>query len=86
MLERVKLLLKNNAEATNADNKFEFTPLHLFAMNYSGDDLNDIIALLVQHGADINAKNSEGGTPLDVARELGNAVAVSALVEAGAGE
>ncbi len=44
----------------------------------------EIVALLLEHGADINAKSRDGGTPLHAAAFLGRAETVKLLLEKGA--
>jgi ankyrin repeat protein len=44
-----------------------------------------MITALVNAGADLNAKDKDGKTALDYARDEGNSKAVDALVKAGAG-
>lgn len=43
-----------------------------------------MIPLLVSHGADVNARDSDGRHPLHIAAEAGQAAAVLALLMAGA--
>ncbi|KAI0269072.1 ankyrin repeat-containing domain protein, partial [Russula aff. rugulosa BPL654] len=43
---------------------FGFTPLH----QASANGRIEIVRLLIEHGANVEAKNDEGETPLDVAR------------------
>ena len=50
-----------------ARTKDELTPLHIAAgLNASPD----VIAALVGHGADVNAKSESGTTPWSLAQEL----------------
>lgn len=44
----------------------------------------EIVALLLEHGADINARSQDGGTPLHAAAFLGHAETVKLLLEKGA--
>ena len=80
-LEKARLLIKYGADVNrracpNCMNgqhgtfACEFTPL-MFLCEYPGDQSNDMIILLLNNGADINAKNHEGQTALDmVNREI----------------
>ena len=47
-------------------------------------DRESIVSLLVEKGADVNAKNIDGKTPLHKACEYGNEAIVSLLLEKGA--
>lgn len=67
-------------DCTNVNERFAIdsdnTPLHISVIN--GDI--EIVKLLLQRGANINYKNKEGKTPIDIAKELDSNVG-SALVE-----
>ena len=60
--EAVKLLLDAGADV-NAVNEADFTALHGAA--YRG--LNEVIQILVEHGANINARDFRGRTPYRLA-------------------
>jgi ankyrin repeat protein len=63
-LTKVKELLKQDPALVSARDKMGKTPLHLAAEN----DHKDVAEFLLANGADINAKDSNGGfTPLDLA-------------------
>ena len=53
----------------------DLTPLHC-AANYN---LTDLVRLLLEKGADVNAVNKDGKTPLDLAEENGNKEVVDIL-------
>ncbi|KAJ1554111.1 hypothetical protein HK405_005973, partial [Cladochytrium tenue] len=57
-----------------ADNRQLSTPLHLALRNGQGD----VVRFLLGHGADPNARDAAGLTPLDVARAEGRAEEVAA--------
>ena len=76
-----RLLLKHNADVNIQDNG-GCTPLHLSALNSS---YSEIIDLLVKYGVqNINIRDAEGLTPLQMAVRHGNAQAVKRLVDLGA--
>ena len=73
--EAIELLILNGAninitiyKETDYDNREEDTPLHR-AIKLGKNHLSE---LLVTRGANINAKNNSGVTPLDIARTSGN--------------
>ena len=79
----IGLLLEHKADV-NIQNKFGFTPLHLSAL-FSHKACNKIIDLLLQYGVqNIDIRDIEGGTPLQMAVRSGNAQAVKKLVDLGA--
>jgi ankyrin repeat protein len=62
-LDRVRTLLRENPECVNARDDVGRTPLH-----YPYRDTRhaeEIIELLIEHGADTGARNNEGRTPVD---------------------
>jgi len=62
-LDRVRMLLRENPECVNARDNEGCTPLHHpFQDTQHGDE---IVKLLIAHGADVNARNNEGRTPVD---------------------
>ncbi len=75
--DRVRAILATNPEAVHARDRFGFTPLH----GVAGEDHPDMIALLIFAGADADARNGMGHTPLHLAANPG---VVQTLVEAGA--
>ena len=81
-IECVRTLLSHGAPV-NAIDRTNFTPLHLAAYNGSGAD---IIKLLTNANADVDAHNKEQQTPLHLAALRGDAVAVRALLDAGASQ
>ena len=79
----IGLLLQHKADV-NIQHKFGFTPLHLSA-RFSHKDCNKIIDLLLQYGVqNIDIRDVEGRTPLQMAVRCGNAQAVKKLVDLGA--
>ena len=79
----IELLLEHKANV-NIQHKYGFTPLHLSA-RFSHKDCNKIIDLLLQYGVqNIDIRDVEGRTPLQMAVRCGNAQAVKKLVDLGA--
>ena len=79
----IGLLLEHKADV-NIQHKFGFTPLHLSA-RFRHKDCNKIIDLLLQYGVqNIDIRDVEGRTPLQMAVRCCNAQAVKKLVDLGA--
>ena len=80
-LQQVVSELLRGGAAANAEGPGKFTALHV-----AGEigDL-ELIALLLEHGADSGVKNVEGKSPADIAAEWGHVEAV-ALLLGGAGQ
>jgi ankyrin repeat protein len=70
-------LIEKGADINRANPNRGFTPLHLAAV------LNDValVQLLVDKGANLQAKDKDGKTPLDIAKEKGNLNVVKIIVE-----
>jgi ankyrin repeat protein len=68
-LDRVRTLLRENPECVNARDDSGQTPLHYpFRDTRHGEE---IIELLIEHGADSSAQDNEGRTPFDRMLENG---------------
>ena len=92
-----KILMENGAYSDSTDND-GFTPLHyaaaspLFIVGNIGmgneEPTNNVytklIDVLIENGADVNTKDKEGTTPLDIARDMEQKEVVTLLVERGA--
>ena len=79
----IGLLLEHKADV-NIQDRWGYTPLHLSA-RFSHKDFNKIIDLLLQYGVqNIDIRDVEGRTPLQMAVRCGNAQAVKKLVDLGA--
>ena len=66
----------NTALATHGDCQ----PIHAAA--YTGHDV--IVALLIRHGASVDARNAEGRTPLILASDKGHSTVIRELINNGA--
>jgi ankyrin repeat protein len=68
-LDRVRTLLRENPECVNVRDNDGRTPLHCaFEDTQHGEQM---IELLIEHGADTSAKDNEGRTPFDRMLENG---------------
>jgi len=77
----IKEIIEGNPELVNIkDERMENTPLHDVALRGNKEGAEILIAA----GADVNAKNKDGWTPLVYATSQGNKEVVKLLVEKGA--
>ena len=65
LLDRVRELLGNDPACARERDEAGNTPLHCLDVDNRMEDTEEILRLLVTHGADVNARNKEGLTPLD---------------------
>ena len=79
-IDAVKRYLADSVDINAGDTKFGVTPLCWAA--FSGHA--EIIELLIESGADVNAKNRDAGTALHGAAFLGQAEAAALLIQNGA--
>ena len=63
--DRVRELLGNDPACARELDDAGNTPLHCLDVDNRMEDTEEILRLLVTHGADVNARNKEGLTPLD---------------------
>ena len=70
--DQVKSLLEAQPEVVNTTETNGYTALHLAAQQGNGE----IIKLLLEHGADINAIAADGQTPMEVAIKHGHDAAM----------
>lgn len=76
----IGLLLRHHAKPTIMDSNGH-TALHVAAFH---KDTEGLLALLLEHGADVNAKSDEGVYPIDLAKEQGNTAVIDVLRARGA--
>ena len=65
LLDRVRELLEHDPDCARERDDAGNTPLHGLDVDNRMEDTEEILRLLVTHGADVNARNDEGLTPLD---------------------
>ena len=65
LLGPVQELLGNDSACAREQDDTGNTPLHCLDVDNRMEDTEEILRLLVTHGADVNARNKEGLTPLD---------------------
>lgn len=79
-LSIVRFLLENKADV-NLRKRLGLTPLHVVTQHSKQTDL---VRVLLDHGADIEAPDDRGDTPLDWAITFGSGVMVQELLRQGA--
>jgi uncharacterized protein len=80
----VKALLQRGAKPSVPSRDQGFTPLHSAVATDAGDAIHEIVRLLLDAGADPNAKSREGGTPLHSAAFTGDIEIAELLLAYGA--
>ncbi|HJW48384.1 MAG TPA: ankyrin repeat domain-containing protein [Candidatus Limnocylindria bacterium] len=80
----VKALLERGAKPSVPSRDQGFTPLHSAVATDAGDAIHEIVRLLLDAGADPNAKSHEGGTPLHSAAYTGDLEIAELLLAYGA--
>lgn len=85
-LDMVKLFIRyGNTQIQSVDHKDGNTILHSIARHTtSKESVREWISYFTQQGADIDARNNDGLTPLDLAIEYRNKNAIAIFTEAGA--
>ncbi len=76
----VALLLSHGADPELADEQWGRTPLH----KAIAEEHEDVAVMLIEHGADIQARDNRQRTPLHLAAQAGSLALVSMLIEHGA--
>src|SRR5919201_2887491 len=83
--EAARLLVERGAEVNSASrNQMKVMPLHSAAAASDPDTRYEIAKLLLEHGADPNARQQDDYTPLMAADQVGDARLRELLVEHGA--
>jgi ankyrin repeat protein len=82
--DAVKALLERGAKPSLPSRDQGFTPLHSAVATDAGEATAEIVRLLLEAGADPNAKSHEGGTPLHSAAFTGDLEIAEVLLAYGA--
>jgi len=82
-VSKVKSLVNKGADVNARTRDMGWSPLHL-AIGGGHGDVADLVGFLVAHGAEVNAADREGQTPLHMAAGTGNMRAIELLVAHGA--
>ena len=80
----VELLLNHGAIVNDKTGTFKSSPLHRATKGIKGRVYRNICELLIARGADVNAEDKYGKTPLHGAAECGNQDIVEFLLDCGA--
>ena len=79
--KKTKQLLSNDREILQRRDQKQNTLLHLACCAKQGGEKKEIIALLISLGANINAVNACGSTPLHIAASTNNMAAAKLLLQ-----
>jgi ankyrin repeat protein len=79
-----KILIEYGADPRMASKPAGFTPLHSAVADDTGTDVKELVQMLIDAGADPNARSASGGTPLHTAGFTGNVPVTEMLLAAGA--
>jgi ankyrin repeat protein len=79
-LPKVKQLVAQDRRLVAAKDWSNLTPLHLAVLHKH----TDVVTFLVDHGADVNSRTSDGITPLHEAAQIGDLDLVKLLLSRGA--
>ena len=79
----VKVLLEHGADVKMASRPAGFTPLHSAVADDAGEVTKDLVRMLLDAGANPNARSATDGTPVHTAAFTGNIAVLEMLLEAG---
>ena len=77
-----KVLLEHGADPRMASKPAGFTPLHSAVADDAGNDVEELVRMLLDAGADPNARSATEGTPLHTAAFTGNVPVLEMLLAA----
>jgi hypothetical protein len=83
-VNEVETLLRQGAKVNTPDEDGDAVLAYTAATRFDSPNIQSVIRLLVRHGAQVNARNKKGLTPLISAADQGSFHAVKALLHCGA--
>jgi len=78
-----KVLIEHGADVTMASKPAGFTPLHSAVADDAGEATKDLVRMLLDAGADPNARSATDGTPVHTAAFTGNIPVLQMLLAYG---
>ncbi|MHC9541487.1 MAG: ankyrin repeat domain-containing protein [Vulcanimicrobiota bacterium] len=84
-VQKAREILIKSPELIKKKSEQGYTPLHVVAIGVvKGDKAVEMVRMLVSRGADVNATDNLGDTPLHIAARNGRGETARALIEGGA--